>query len=141
MSQNQNLDATWQYHSGTKHSYVGLRTNPHSLDWKNKPLLFKIYPTLEVTRLPRDFRETSVPAVAAIAAAENATAKKKVQTNPDNFIGPPNCWAFCERSNCTQGGGGRQGVVSSRGAPRAALATGGYVSAPVVSARARSSIA
>ena len=69
MSQNQNLDATWQYHSGTKHSYVGLRTNPHSLDWKNKPLLFKIYPTLEVTRLPRDFRETSVPALAAIAAA------------------------------------------------------------------------
>lgn len=67
-NQNQNLDATWQYHSGTKHSPLGLRTQPHFLDWKNKPLLFKIYPTLEVTRLPRDFRETSVPALAAIAA-------------------------------------------------------------------------
>ncbi len=78
MSQNQNLDATWQYHSGTKHSYVGLRTNPHSLDWKNKPLLFKIYPTLEVTRLPRDFRETSVPALAAIAAAESSSTQEAI---------------------------------------------------------------
>ena len=76
MSQNQNLDATWQYHSGTKHSYVGLRTNPHSLDWKNKPLLFKIYPTLEVTRLPRDFRETGVPALSAIAAAEPSSQRR-----------------------------------------------------------------
>ena len=78
MSQNQNLDAAWQYHSGTKHSYVGLRTNPHSLDWKNKPLLFKIYPTLEVTRLPRDFRETSVPALTAIAAPELSSAQPAI---------------------------------------------------------------
>lgn len=70
MSQNRNLDAALQYHSGTKHSYVGLRTHPHALDWDNKPLLFKIYPTLEVTRLPRDFRETAMPALAAIAAPE-----------------------------------------------------------------------
>jgi SagB-type dehydrogenase family enzyme len=78
LSQNQNLDATWQYHSGTKHSYVGLRTNLHSLDWKNKPLLFKIYPTLEVTRLPRDFRETSVPALSAIAAAEPSSQEEAI---------------------------------------------------------------
>ena len=32
--------------------------SPHFLDWDNKPLFFKIYPTLEVMRLPRDFRET-----------------------------------------------------------------------------------
>lgn len=70
MSQNQNLDATWQYHSGTKHSPLGLRTQPHFLDWKNKPLLFKIYPTLEVTRLPRDFRDTGVAALSAIASPE-----------------------------------------------------------------------
>ena len=60
----------WQYHSGTKHSYLGLRTQPHFLDWKNKPLLFKIYPTLEVTRLPRDFRDTGMPALSAVAAPE-----------------------------------------------------------------------
>ena len=58
MSQNNHLDAAWQYHSGTKHSPLSVRMNPHFLDWENKPLLFKIYPTLEVMRLPRDFRET-----------------------------------------------------------------------------------
>ena len=69
MSQNQNIDAAWQYHSGTKHSYVGLRMHPHMLDWENKPLLFKIYPTLEVTRLPRDFRDTGMAALSAVAAS------------------------------------------------------------------------
>lgn len=78
MSQNHNLDATWQYHSGTKHSYVGVRTHPHPLDWKNKPLLFKIYPTLEVTRLPRDFRETGVPALTAIAATEVSSQEEAI---------------------------------------------------------------
>ena len=68
MSQNRNLDAARQYHSGTKHSYASIRMHPHVLDWENKPLLFKIYPTLEVTRLPRDFQETGCPALTAIAA-------------------------------------------------------------------------
>ena len=78
MSQNHHLDATWQYHSGTKHSYLSLRTNPHFLDWKNKPLLFKIYPTLEVTRLPRDFRETGTPALSAIASPVFAANQESV---------------------------------------------------------------
>ncbi len=67
MSQNTHLDAARQYHSGTKHSYQSIRMHPHLLDWENKPLLFKIYPTLEVTRLPRDFRDTGVAALSAIA--------------------------------------------------------------------------
>ena len=65
---NQDLDATWKYHNGTKHSYLSLRAHPHFLDWENKPLLFKIYPTLEVTRLPKDFRQTGVSALSAIAS-------------------------------------------------------------------------
>jgi SagB-type dehydrogenase family enzyme len=67
LSQNKNLDAAWQYHSGTKHSPLSVRMNPHFLDWDNKPLLFKIYPTLEVMRLPRDFHETGRAALDAIA--------------------------------------------------------------------------
>ncbi len=70
LSQNNHLDAAWQYHSGTKHSYLSIRTNPHALDWENKPLLFKIYPTLEVTRLERDFQDSGMPALSAIAAAD-----------------------------------------------------------------------
>jgi SagB-type dehydrogenase family enzyme len=68
LSQNNHLDAAWQYHSGSKHSQLSVRMNPHFLDWDNKPLLFKIYPTLEVMRLPRDFRETRRAALDAIAA-------------------------------------------------------------------------
>ena len=68
LSLNDHLDAAWQYHSGTKHSQLSVRMNPHFLDWENKPLLFKIYPTLEVMRLPRDFRETGSAALDAIAA-------------------------------------------------------------------------
>lgn len=65
---NRDLDATWKYHNGTKHSYLSLRVHPHFLDWENKPLLFKIYPTLEISRLPKDFRQTGVAAVSAIAS-------------------------------------------------------------------------
>lgn len=68
MSENQNIDAARQYHSGTKHSYLSIRMHPNVLDWDNKPLLFKIYPTLEVTRLPRDFHESGTAALEAIAA-------------------------------------------------------------------------
>ena len=80
MSENNHLDAALQYHSGTKHSYQGLRLHPQSLDWENKPLLFKIYPTLEVTRLPRDFHETGRAALSAIAAPSTPT---QAETIPD----------------------------------------------------------
>lgn len=76
MSQNDNLDAAWQYHSGTKHSYLSIRMHPHVLDWENKPLLFKIYPTLEVTRLPRDFNDTGKPALGAIASSAAAPERE-----------------------------------------------------------------
>jgi len=72
LSDNYHLDAARQYHSGTKHSYLSIRMHPHALDWENKPLLFKIYPTLEVTRLTRDFRETGRPALSAITATNTA---------------------------------------------------------------------
>jgi SagB-type dehydrogenase family enzyme len=54
--------------------------SPHFLDWDNKPLLFKIYPTLEVMRLPRDFRETGRAALDAIAAPAGQTS---VEAIPD----------------------------------------------------------
>jgi len=68
LSANRDLDATLKYHNGTKHSYLSIRAHPHFLDWQNKPLLFKIYPTLEVLRLPRDLRQTGVAALSAISA-------------------------------------------------------------------------
>ena len=80
---NRDLDSTWKYHNGTKHSYVSLRVHPHFLDWENKPLLFKIYPTLEVTRLPKDFRQTGIAALSAIASPGIAGKKKILPTFED----------------------------------------------------------
>jgi SagB-type dehydrogenase family enzyme len=78
LSENQNIDAARQYHSGTKHSYQSIRMHPNVLDWDNKPLLFKIYPTLEVTRLPRDFHDSGKAALSAIAEVSVATSAEAI---------------------------------------------------------------
>src|SRR5260370_836953 len=64
---NRDVQAAWKYHEGTKHSYWSVRTNPHFLDWANRPLPFKIYPTVEPIALPRDVPQTGVAALAAIS--------------------------------------------------------------------------
>jgi SagB-type dehydrogenase family enzyme len=64
---NRDVQAAWKYHEGTKHSYWSVRTNPHFLDWANRPLPFKIYPTVEPIALPQDVPQTGVAAQAAIS--------------------------------------------------------------------------
>ncbi|MGC1685647.1 MAG: SagB/ThcOx family dehydrogenase, partial [Candidatus Acidiferrales bacterium] len=66
---NRDIDATWQYHDGTKHSYLSIRTNPHFMDWANRPLLFKIYPKIDPMPLPQDVTQTGVAALSAISTA------------------------------------------------------------------------
>jgi hypothetical protein len=70
---NRDLEATWIYHNGTKHSYWSVRSNPHFLDWSNKPLLFKVYPTLEPLPLPREFPQSGLAALSAIAQTQSQT--------------------------------------------------------------------
>lgn len=65
---NRDLQATWKYHDGTKHSYWSIRNSPHFLDWANRPLPFKIYPKIEPVSLPRDVPQTGVAALAAISS-------------------------------------------------------------------------
>src|SRR5258708_7330817 len=67
MTDNRNSEAAWNYHNATKHSYTSIRTNPHFMDWSNQPLPFKIYPTLELLRLPDEVRQSGVAALSAIA--------------------------------------------------------------------------
>ncbi|MEE8201396.1 MAG: SagB/ThcOx family dehydrogenase [Candidatus Acidoferrales bacterium] len=64
---NRILEAAWRYHHGTKHSHQSVRTNPHFLDWSNRPRPFKLYPALDPLPLPRDLPQTNVPALAALA--------------------------------------------------------------------------
>jgi SagB-type dehydrogenase family enzyme len=64
---NRDTQATWKYHEGTKHSYWSIRSNPHFLDWANRPRPFKIYPTIEPLPLPRAVPQTGVAALSAIS--------------------------------------------------------------------------
>jgi SagB-type dehydrogenase family enzyme len=67
------------YHEATKHSHRSVRTNPHFLDFNNQPLPFKIYPTLEPSRMPTEVRQTGAAALSAIAANVSA----QVNAAPD----------------------------------------------------------
>src|SRR5258708_40372550 len=69
MSNNSNTETAWNYHESTKHSYTSVRTNPHSLDFDNQPLPFKIYPAPEPSRMPAELRQTGVAALSAIAGS------------------------------------------------------------------------
>lgn len=65
---NRELEATWVYHNGTKHSYESIRTSPHYLDWENQPIPFKIYSKLQPLPLPKPLLRSGMPALAAISA-------------------------------------------------------------------------
>ena len=65
---NRDLEATWAYHNGTKHSSRSVRSNPHYLDWKTRPLPFKVYTTLKPIPLRRDVSESDYPALKAISS-------------------------------------------------------------------------
>jgi SagB-type dehydrogenase family enzyme len=69
MSNNNDIEIAWNYHEATKHSYTSVRTNPHSLDFKNQPLPFKIYPQLELLHMPSEVRQTGIAALSAISGS------------------------------------------------------------------------
>jgi SagB-type dehydrogenase family enzyme len=70
---NYDLQATWEYHNGTKHSYESIRRNPHSLDWENQPIPFKIYSDLKPIPLPQDLSSGKMSALEAIATSATET--------------------------------------------------------------------
>jgi SagB-type dehydrogenase family enzyme len=64
---NNEIEAAWEYHNGTKHSYQSIRANQHYLDWENHPRPFKIYPKLEPISLPQHLSSSHVPGLQAIS--------------------------------------------------------------------------
>jgi SagB-type dehydrogenase family enzyme len=75
---NLDIQAAWKYHDGTKHSQWSIRNNAHFLDWANRPLPFKIYPTIERFSLPRDVPQTGVAALSAISEPVPSSAVDSV---------------------------------------------------------------
>ncbi len=67
---NRDLQATWAYHNGTKHSYESIRTNHHYLDWENQPIPFKIYSELVPIPLPQHLSSSGMTALEAISTSE-----------------------------------------------------------------------
>ncbi|MFQ5796938.1 MAG: SagB/ThcOx family dehydrogenase [Candidatus Bipolaricaulia bacterium] len=64
---NQDIQATWHYHDGTKHPNGHLLDPRHFYDPTQRPLLFKVYSDLEPIPLPLDKSPLGVPALAAIS--------------------------------------------------------------------------
>jgi len=77
---NRDLQATWAYHNGTKHSYESIRANRHYLDWDNQPIPFKIYSALEPIPLPQQLSSPRMTALEAIATAAAAKTDEDVPT-------------------------------------------------------------
>lgn len=77
---NDDLQAAWEYHNGTKHSDQSIRSSPHFLDWDNQPLPFKIYPRLDPISLPRPLASSHAAALRAIAATNSDLAGPSVLT-------------------------------------------------------------
>ena len=67
--ENRDIAAARHYHDLTKHSTVSVRQGPHFLDWDNMPRPFKVYTGLEPIPLPRDWADSTRPALQAIADA------------------------------------------------------------------------
>jgi SagB-type dehydrogenase family enzyme len=63
---NRDVEAAWEYHNSTKHSYQSVRSNPHYLDWANQPRTYKIYRGLEPIFLPRDMSVSRQPALSVL---------------------------------------------------------------------------
>ena len=76
---NRDLQATWAYHNGTKHSYESIRTNHHYLDWENQPIPFKIYSELVPIPLPQHLSSSGMTALEAIS---NSDASLRDQVVP-----------------------------------------------------------
>jgi SagB-type dehydrogenase family enzyme len=75
---NDDVQAAWEYHEGTKHSVQKLRSDPHYLDWEIQPIPFKIYPKLESMPLPAPAASSGVAALKAIAARSSDAALTSV---------------------------------------------------------------
>jgi SagB-type dehydrogenase family enzyme len=54
------------FHEKTKHSHASVQRGPHTLDWENRPLAFKIYRDLQGEAIPRSFEPGKIAALTAI---------------------------------------------------------------------------
>jgi SagB-type dehydrogenase family enzyme len=78
---NDYIEAARVFHEITKHSYTSVRSSPHFLDWDNKPLPYKIYPSSASVALPRDLNLSSTPTLAALSSYVPADFSASIDTS------------------------------------------------------------
>jgi SagB-type dehydrogenase family enzyme len=66
------------YHQATKHSRTSVRSDHHTLDWANKPFLFKVYPDAPSVPLPREVPPPALPVLEAVARGAGSTGRGPV---------------------------------------------------------------
>jgi SagB-type dehydrogenase family enzyme len=67
---NRAVRAAREYHDRTAHSHVSVHQSGHYLDWDTKPFLYKVYPDLPVTPLPREFPQPVQDTLEAVTALQ-----------------------------------------------------------------------
>jgi SagB-type dehydrogenase family enzyme len=77
MMANQDIQAAWQYHNGTKHPNGDLLNPRHRYDPADRLPLFKLYPEVAPIPLPLDRSPRGVPALAAIARTVPSTGSEQ----------------------------------------------------------------
>jgi len=65
---NNDIDASWHYHNGTKHPHGKLMGKLHTYDFSFKPNPYKVYKDLQSTVLPFDKSPTSTAALIVISS-------------------------------------------------------------------------
>jgi SagB-type dehydrogenase family enzyme len=66
---NNDLQAAWHFHNGTKHPNGYLLDAFHRFDPTNRPMLFKIYPDLDPIPLPLDLNQQGMPALESVSTS------------------------------------------------------------------------
>ena len=72
---NNEINYAKKYHEETKHSEISIQRSRHYLDWNNKPLLFKVYSTMPLISLPKDFPQPTEGALTCIGKTKTTKGK------------------------------------------------------------------
>src|SRR5262249_16687687 len=69
---NRDINVAIAYHESTKHSYTSVRSSAYMLDWRNRPLPYKIYPGAGTLALPRDLSLPSISTLSVLRRCSEA---------------------------------------------------------------------
>ena len=68
--ENRSIEEAKRCHEVTKHSYQSVRRDTHTLDWDNRPSIYKVYSDLAPVPLPRDFAWPEADTLQAVSSLE-----------------------------------------------------------------------